>query len=289
VVHRQPALDLLGEDRPMTRARTSLACVALAVVGLTAGCSGDDPEATPSSPAPTTVAAPPPAPPARACYDLDFEAAAKPTNDARPVSCRSPHTTVTIHVGTIRPVVDGHLLAVDSDTAQAQVARRCRATYAAHVGGTVEARRLSRFTVVWFTPTLAQSDDGALWFRCDLVALAGHDRLAQLPGRARGVLDARDALDRFGTCGTTSPASKRFQRVICSRRHSWRARATVAVPRGSAYLDKHAGAVADAACHDVEARLAGDILKLKWSFEWPTREQWDAGQRYGICWTPDPA
>jgi hypothetical protein len=76
--------------------------------------------------------------------------------------------------------------------------------------------------------------------------------------------------------------------VICSQRHSWRARATIALPQDAKYLGKAAGAEADSTCRDIEARLAGDILDLKWSFEWPTREQWDDGQRYGFCWTPDP-
>jgi hypothetical protein len=289
VVDRQPAVHLLGEDRPVSLVRTTLAGVVLAALGLSAACSSDDPATQPTASGRPTVAAPPPTPPSRACYDLDFEDAAQPTSNASPVRCRGTHTTETIHVGTIRPVVDGHLLAVDSDTVQAQIAKRCRTRYAAHVGGSAEARRLSRFTVVWFSPTLTQSDQGALWFRCDLVALAGHDRLAPLPRRTRGVLDTPGALDRYGTCGTSSPASDRFQRVICSQRHTWRARATVALPRGSAYLGKRAGAAADSACHDIDARLAADTLRLKWSFEWPTRLQWEAGQRFGYCWTPDPA
>jgi hypothetical protein len=290
VVDGQPALDLLGEDRRVRRVLVPIAAlVAVAALAATASCSGDGPKAAPTSPSSRTSTAPPAAPPARACYDLDFDEAARPTSSARPVACGATHTTLTIHVGRIRPVVDGHLLAVDSDTVQAQIAKRCRTRYAAFVGGSTETQRLSRLTVVWFSPTLEQSDQGALWFRCDLVALAGHDRLAPLPRRARGLLGGSDALDRWGTCGTTSPASDRFQRVICSQRHAWRARATIALPHGSAYLGKRAGRVADSACHDIDARLAKDILRLKWSFEWPTRHQWDAGQRYGYCWTPDPA
>jgi hypothetical protein len=274
-----------------TRTRAAAAVVALALATLTA-CSSDQPAAQqPTSPAPSTTSAPtPPAPPPRhACYDLGFTEAAAPTSTKSPVPCKAAHTAETIRVGTIRPVVDGHLLAVDSDTVQRQVADRCRSALADHVGGDEETQRLSRLTVVWFTPSLAQSDQGALWFRCDLIALAGHDQLAPLPRSTRDVLAADGALDRFGTCGTAPPAARTFQRVICSAPHSWRARATIDLPAHTKYLGKAAGAAADASCHDVEARLASDILKLRWSFEWPTREQWDAGQRYGVCWTPDPA
>jgi putative regulator of septum formation len=299
VVGRQPAVDLLGEDGQVsaqatssTRRTTRTRAVALllaALVGTVAGCSSDQPEAKPTTTAPTAAPTAAPAPPPHACYTLDFAQALKPTSTAAPVPCTSPHTTTTIRVGTIRPVVDGHLLAVDSDTVQQQIASRCRAAFAKHVGGDEETRRLSRLTVVWFSPSLTESDRGALWFRCDLVALEGHDQLVTLPRSTRSLLSADDALDRFGTCGTASPASPRFERVICSQPHSWRARATVALPAGAAYLGKAAGAAADSTCRDTEARLAADILTLRWSFEWPTREQWDAGQRYGYCWTPDPA
>jgi hypothetical protein len=142
---------------------------------------------------------------------------------------------------------------------------------------------------VWFSPSLEEGDLGARWFRCDVVALAGRDRLAPLPRSLRGVLDRNGALDTYGTCGTAAPAAPRFQRVICSRRHTWRARATIELPAGAKYLGQAAGAAADSACRDIDTRLAADILKLQWSFEWPTRAQWEQGQRYGICWTPDPA
>jgi hypothetical protein len=279
-----------------TRARPGLlpaVLLAVLLLGLTA-CSSGKPEASPSTSSSSSTAtsaapAPPAPPPAHACYDLDFAAAVKATTTEPPVPCSSAHTTTTIRVGTIRPVVDGHLLAVDADPVQQQIAGRCRRALAAQVGGDEETRRLSRLTVVWFSPSLTDSDRGALWFRCDLVALAGHDVLAPLPRVTRGILSQDGALDRWGTCGTASPAASRFERVICSQPHSWRARATVDLPAGAAYLGKAAGAAADSACHDVDAKLAADSLKLHWSFEWPTKDAWNAGQRYGLCWTPDPA
>jgi hypothetical protein len=44
----------------------------------------------------------------------------------------------------------------------------------------------------------------------------------------------------------------------------------------------------DPVCRDVAADATDDPLDLTWSQESPTREQWDAGQRYGICWVPAP-
>jgi hypothetical protein len=294
VVDRQPPVDLLGEDRPVTaRSRRTLSAAAAltTVLGLAAACSSDEPQAkkTTSSPTATAAVAPAPPPAKAACYDLDLAEAAEATSTASPVPCRTRHTAVTIRVGTTRPVADGHLLAVDSDTVQRQIASQCRAAFASYVGGDAETQRLSRLTVVWFSPSLAESDRGALWFRCDLVALAGRNRLAPLPRSSRNLLAADGTLDQFGTCGTAAPATPRFKRVICTEPHTWRARATIELPKDAKYLGKAAGAAADSTCHDIDARLAADILKLRWSFEWPTHTQWAGGQRYGFCWTPDPA
>ena len=274
--------------------RYAAAAAVLAAVTLAAGCS-DNPEAAAPATTPSTTTAsatavpPPPAPPAHACYDLAFRDVLEPTNDATPVPCTSPHTTQTVQVGRIDPVVDGHLLAVDSARVQQRIADSCRGQVAAHLGGSQAARRLSRFEAVWFSPTLDQSDAGALWFRCDLTLVSRPETLGRLPARTRGVLGRPGALDTYGTCGTTSPAAPGFRRVACSQPHKWRARAALDLPPRAKYLGKAANSAADARCRAIETGLAGDSLKLRWSFEWPTRAQWNAGQRYGLCWTPDPA
>jgi hypothetical protein len=37
----------------------------------------------------------------------------------------------------------------------------------------------------------------------------------------------------------------------------------------------------------VAAEQAADPLQFEFGWEWPTREQWANGQRYGYCWVPD--
>ena len=45
------------------------------------------------------------------------------------------------------------------------------------------------------------------------------------------------------------------------------------------------------ACRNIEAAraIASDALDYEWGYEWPTKEQWQAGQTFGRCWAPDPA
>ncbi len=271
------------------RRRLATTAVALgAVLALTA-CKGSGtsyPTTASSAPVPTTAAAPPTPPRAGACYNLDVAAALRPTTTAPAISCTHRHTAFTVAVGTINPLLDGHLLAIDSARVQSQIAQSCRQRVAAYLGGSVQTQRLSRVQAIWFSPSLADADRGALWFRCDLVISASASQFAPLPARTRGLLSRRGALDRYGTCGTAAPAAPGFVLVTCSAPHRWRAQATIALPAHARYLAPSVSRTATAQCRAVEARLAPNALHLQWSFEWPTKAQWTQGQRYGLCWTP---
>ncbi len=255
------------------------------------GCaSADEPRtaATPR-PSPSTTSAAPPAPVPRvgSCHALSVSEATDPVDASGPVPCRRPHTSVTIKVGELSPVADGHLLAVDSETVRAQIARACPDSPGAYLGGDRTTQRLSRFEVVWFSPSLEQADAGANWYRCDVVAVRSDGQLLQLPARLKGILDLGGALDRFGTCGTAAPDAGTFDRVACSERHTWRAVDVIDLPKDARYLAKDVAATADGACKDIAAERADGELKYTWSFEWPTRPQWASGQRHGYCWVPE--
>ena len=275
------------------RRTTLAACLVVAMAA--AGCAGSSSEETSASPAPSpgstptsaaTSAALPAPPKVGSCHDLDVQAATDPVDASTPVPCRGRHTTVTIKVGRIAGVQDGHLLAVDSAAVRRQVDRACPRTLGGFVGGSRTDQRLSRLQVVPFSPSLEQADAGADWFRCDLLGVRSEGRLIHLPPRMRGALDKPGALDRFGTCGTAAPGSKTFARVVCSDKHRWRAVSDIAIS-GSAYLGKTASAKGDAACKDIASARANGALKFSWSFEWPTRAQWRDGQRWGLCWLPE--
>lgn len=268
---------------------------ALSVLGLLlAGCTSPESEREPASdgsptpPADVTAAAVPPAPKAGACYRLTLAEATRATNEDTPVPCRSAHTARTVHVGRLNLVVNGHLLAVDSARARSQLATTCPRRLAAYLGGDAQDRALSRFQVVWFSPTLDQAAQGARWFRCDVVVFGRGGRLMALPrrGSLQGVLD-RDGLARFGLCGTARPGNPGFERVACGLRHSWVAISTIPLEGGRRYPGaarvRQAG---DAACADQVRERAGFPLEFTYGWEWPTRRQWDSGQRFGFCWAP---
>ncbi|MFL6160041.1 MAG: septum formation family protein [Marmoricola sp.] len=273
----------------MRLGRWAGALLVLVLLLAVAGCSGggqEKPASSSSAAGTTTNAAPSPAPRVGACYVLDVRAALRATSSLAPVSCSRRHTAVTVSVGRVQPVLDGHLLALDSTRVQSQIADRCLRSVDAYVGGSTGRQRLSRVQAVWFNPTPPQADRGALWYRCDLVVSSGTRAFAPLPRTTKGLLEPAGAMNRWGTCGTASPSSKHFQRVLCSAGHTWRARTTTTLPRGTAYLSAKATKAANSRCRDVAAHLSPNSTKLRWAFEWPNRDQWRSGQRYGFCWTP---
>ncbi|MBF4770057.1 septum formation family protein [Nocardioides agariphilus] len=277
------------------RRRTTSAAVALAATLWLVGCSGDGdsplPSAAPSTttsaaepvPTPTTAAAAP-APRNLACYSYGYAAAVAPVARGKSVPCDSAHNAITFSVGDLDTVVDGHLVSVDSDRVQAQIAAECPRAFARFVGGSVQARRLSMLRTVWFTPSLRESDAGANWYRCDAVAIAADERLAPLVGRLRGVLDRPKAAERYAMCGTAEPGTPGFRRVICSTKHAWVALSTVDIA-GRAYPGvAKVRAAGQQTCQDAASAQADDPLNYEWGYEWPTQTQWQTGQHYGICW-----
>jgi hypothetical protein len=234
-------------------------------------------------------ATPAPTPRNRVCHQLTYAQALAPTAaDDTPVPCRQAHTSQTYAVGRLSTEVDGHLVAVDSPRVQRQVRRECPRRLTTFLGGTAERLRLSMLRAVWFTPTVQASDEGADWFRCDVIAVAGDQQLATLTGTLKGALGSAGASGPWAMCGTAQPGSPSFRRVPCREKHSWRALRTVALDGADYPGQAAAKAAGQDACQEAGREVAADALDYRWGYEWPTRAQWDAGQTYGICWAPAP-
>lgn len=266
-----------------------LALAALAGLALVLpGCTTSAPEQPETSPSPSssTPSAPPtpeqPRPQVGECHRLSPRTAVAPTTQLPPVTCKRPHTAETIFVGRLDLRQKGRTLAVDSPAVQGQPAAVCPRRAAGHLGVTPVEMRLTMARAVWFTPTVADAEAGADWYRCDVVVVAAPDVLMRLPRRTAGSGD----LPAIAMCATAEPGTKAFERVACARKHAWKAVATVDLP-GPRLPD--AGVVADRmepACRAAAQERSDDPLEFRWAEERPTKQQWRTGQHYGICWVP---
>jgi hypothetical protein len=284
---------------------TRLALLAVAILAFT-GCTSDDrkpsadpsPTSSASSPSPSTseLAAPeppPPVPAVGACYRLSYDEAVAPTNEDTPLACEKGHTTQTFAVGQLDLVSNGHLLAVDSDEVREQVARRCPPQLAAYVGGTEAQLRLSLLRPVWFTPTIEQADAGAAWYRCDVIVVSGDKKVAKIERDLADALKTPEGRTDFGLCATAQPGTPAFTRVLCGEDHTWKAISVIdlaTTSKDGKYPGENAVKNAgDDDCADAARAIASDALDYEWGYEWPVKDQWQAGQTYGRCWSPDPA
>ncbi|WP_341805393.1 septum formation family protein [Nocardioides ochotonae] len=290
---------MLGAHRALSRKRPAAGLAAAVVAAvLLAGCTGDTGDTDgPSGPDRTATgsAAPTPAPTARAvpapkvgsCHRLTYAQAVAPTAPEGSVPCAQPHTSITYAAGALDDVVRGHLVAVDSARVQEQVARTCPRELQGFLGGTPDDLRLSMLRPIWFTPTVEQSDEGARWYRCDVIEVTAGKRLVPLGRDLRGALGRTDDRERYAMCGTAAPDAASFRRVPCAEPHTWRAISVVDLPDGAYPGTDAVRDAGQAPCEDAGRDVAADPLSFTWGYEWPTREQWAAGQTYGRCWAPD--
>lgn len=264
-------------------------------VALLTGCTStsDDSGAAPSTPAalsesPSTMVEivppdPGPTPKVGECHALGFGQAIAVDGRTAPVSCRRTHTAQTYFVGRLRlETPAGNTRLVDSIAAQRQARTTCAARLPRHLGVEPRELRLRMAQAVWFTPSAKRAEAGADWFRCDLVVVAAPGKLQELPRRTKGSGDA----PALAMCATAEPGTRAFRRVTCGAEHSWVAVSTVDLSGEKLPAPGVIAGRMDPVCRDAARSRASDPLSFTWSQESPTKEQWDAGQRYGICWAP---
>lgn len=241
------------------------------------------PDATPAPPPPA------PAPRVGECRTLAWDETQREVTDAapRPTRCARAHTAQTFAVGRVAPAGPGEV--VDAGRLVEAASDRCRSAVVDWLGDdervlSASTYQLSMFAYVVAVPTSDDRAAGARWWRCDTYATERDGRLAPLRGSTEGVLAGADA-DRWATCvrGELGPAQ---QQVVCSEPHRWRA---ISAHRlggpGDAYPG--AGAVTGrmrATCRDdVSDDVADPLASFGYGWLRPTRADWRAGQRFGLC------
>lgn len=266
--------------------------VTLVAALVSTGCTAtpSEPSDSPSSsesPAPTPAETVPPdpgpTPKGGECHALSFRQAVAVVGRTEPVACRKKHTAQTYFVGRLRlETPAGGTRRVDSDAAQRQARDTCTSRLPRHLGVAPGELRLKMAQAVWFTPSPKHAEAGARWFRCDVVAVAAPRRLLLLPRQTKGWGDA----PVLAMCATAAPGTKAFRRVGCGATHAWLAVATVDITGKRLPAQAVIAERMESTCRDAARSRAADPLDFTWSQESPTKEQWDAGRRYGICWVP---
>ena len=199
-----------------------------------AACSsgGSDSADKPSGGASASSAPPAPAPPAGgSCHALSFDAGGPAGRLERPRPVRAAAHDADVqgrHPGRPlrRPPARGRLPRRPGQAGEDLPDGTAGATSAATrpPSGSAGSRSCGSARR-WSRPTPAPTGTAATSSGC-----ARSNSLISLPRTMKGALDAPDALDRFGTCGTAAPDAPVFERVVCADKHSWRAVDVVDLP-----------------------------------------------------------
>jgi hypothetical protein len=144
---------------------------------------------------------------------------------------------------------------------------------------------MSRLSATYFLPTASQFAAGTRWVRCDMVALRTDHRLGALPPRVKGLLDDPAQAARYAVCARGTPGSRGTTLVMCTQRHTYRA--VRAIRLGGADVPRppvRQLAAPKAECGRIVAALLGVSSGFSYVFTYPGVHEWNAGQRFGLCW-----
>jgi hypothetical protein len=260
---------------PLARSGASL--VALLLLGATlAGCAGggggdgpDDPEATP--------------PEVGECRVLTAEDVAQPSNDSRTVPCADEqHTAETYLVGELPT----NLTDVEyDDPALGRFAyRTCAPAFMKHLGADESLVMRTVLSWAWFRPSESAWDDGARWYRCDLVGGGPQsESFVTLPEVTDGLLLRPD--DAWMVCAA-GPTVSGSVKVPCTAPHTWRAVTTIKL--GEAKDEYPGDRVAEVRtrdfCSDSVGAWLGYPEDYDFGYTWFHEAEWKVGNRRSVCW-----
>ena len=136
----------------------------------------------------------------------------------------------------------------------------------------------------WFRPSEKAWDEGARWYRCDVVG--GGDQSTDyiaLPEYAKGLLQGRTE-DRWLVCadgptvaaGPGSPA----------RRPTWRAVTTIKLgePEDDYPGDRLVEVQTREFCYDSVGAWLNYPVDYDFAYTWFHEAEWEVGNRRSICW-----
>jgi hypothetical protein len=223
------------------------------------------------------------APELGACRMLTPADVAQPSNATRTVDCGQPHTAQTFAVGQLPDEFTD--AAYDDESLGAFAYRECSRGFQKFLGGDESLVMRTVVSWAWFRPSEQAWDEGARWYRCDVVG--GGDRSAdyvELPEDAKGLLLGR-VDDRWMVCAN-GPTVAGAARVPCSEPHNWRAVTTIKL--GEPEDDYPGDRLVEVRSRDFCDKSVGAVLgypvKYDFAYTWFHEAEWEVGNRRSICW-----
>jgi len=218
-----------------------------------------------------------------ACRSLSPDDVAQPSNATRTVDCSQEHTAQTYAVGQLPAGFDD--ADYDDEALGAYAYRQCSKRFQKFLGADESLALRTVVSWAWFRPSEEAWQQGARWYRCDLVG--GGDQSTEyvpLPDDAKGLLQGRVA-DKWMVCAN-GPTVAAAARVPCSEPHTWRAVTTIKL--GEPEADYPGDRLVEVRTRDFCDKSVGATLGYPVSYDfaytWFHEAEWEVGNRRSICW-----
>ncbi len=217
-----------------------------------------------------------------ACYRLTPADTAEASNVSAPVSCSKPHTAETFAVGTL-PATTGK-----DYTSKAHgkwILPTCERAFQRFLSVDESLSMRVQLSWAWFRPSERGWDNGARWYRCDVVGgVAEAKQFAELPTTAKGLFQARPP-EQWLTCALGETVLK-SKKLPCSDKHNWRAVTTIKLgePKDAYIGDRLSEVRTRDFCSDWVGAWMNYPVEYEFGYTWFHEAEWQAGNRRSICW-----
>jgi len=217
------------------------------------------------------------------CRDLDAEAVESGTDDTEPVACTKAHTAETFYVGEFDADATKDTEADDPALAK-EVATRCGGQFRKFTGATESLALRTVVSWAWWRPSDDAWEQGARWYRCDVIARSTSSELAPLPRTAKGLLLGIPAATWMVCADGATVADA--PRVACTEKHTWRAVSAVSIGKkrdrwpGSRLVEIRSRDF----CSDWVGAWTNYSLDYEYAYTWFGKDDWDSGNRMSVCW-----
>lgn len=217
-----------------------------------------------------------------ACYRLSPEDTDAKANASEPVACSSPHTAETFAIGTLPDSTGDDY---DSPKHGRWIFPTCEKAFEKFLSVDESLALRVQLSWAWFRPSERGWDNGARWYRCDLVGgPADATSYADLPTTGKGLFRARPP-EQWLKCAQ-GPTVLQSKKVPCSEKHDWRAVTTIKLGApGDRYPgDRLVQVRSRDYCSDSVGAWMNYPVDYEFGYTWFHEAEWQASNRRSVCW-----
>ena len=249
----------------------------LALALVLGGCASDTEDADPAQLDAVEV------PQVGTCRVLTAADVAQPSNATRAVDCAEPHTAQTYAVGELPDTLSA--AGYDDPEVGTWAYQTCAGAFMKFLGADESLVMRTVVSWAWFRPSEKAWDEGARWYRCDVVGGGDQSKeYVELPEAAKNLLRGKTA-DEWMVCAS-GPSVAGSVKIPCTEPHDWRAVTTIKLgePVDQYPGDRLVQVRSRDFCSESVGAWLGYPIDYDYGYTWFHEAEWQAGNRRSVCW-----